>query len=89
VKKLKNPLPLNILNFIKKFDMGDLYANIWVPLRILLMMPVSVTNGERSFSELRLIKFYLRSFLLQVGLNSLATLSIENTITQNSKPSFP
>jgi hypothetical protein len=30
VKKLKNPVPLKILNLMKKFNMEDLYPNIWV-----------------------------------------------------------
>jgi hypothetical protein len=28
VKNLKNPMPLNILNFIRKFNMEGLYPNI-------------------------------------------------------------
>jgi hypothetical protein len=64
VKKLKNAVPLNILNFMKKFNVEDLYAIIWVSLRILLTMPVSVASGE-SFSKLKLINTYLRSSVLQ------------------------
>jgi hypothetical protein len=76
-------MPLNILNFIRKFNIEDLYPNIWVSLRILLTMPVSVASGERSFSKLKLIKTYLRSSMSQERLSSLATLSNENSITQN------
>jgi hypothetical protein len=83
VKNLKNSMPLNILDFIKKFNMEDLYPNIWVSLRILLTMPVSVTSGERSFSKLKILKTYLRSSMSQEMLSSLATLSIENAISQN------
>jgi hypothetical protein len=54
VKNLKNPMPLNILNFIKMFNMEDLYPNTWVSLRILLTMSVSVASVE-SFSKLKLI----------------------------------
>jgi hypothetical protein len=82
VKKLKNPVSLNVLNFMKKFSMEELYPNIWVYLRILLSMPVCVTSGER-FSKLKLIKTYLRSSVWQEQLSSLATLSIENTTAQN------
>jgi hypothetical protein len=74
VKNRKNPMPLNILNFIKKFNMEDLYPNIWVSLRILLIIPVSGASGERSFSKLKLIKTYLRSSMSQERLSSLATL---------------
>jgi hypothetical protein len=83
VKNFKNPMLLNILNFIKKFNMEDLYPNIWVPLRILLTMPVSFTSGESSFSKLKLIKTYLRLSMSQERLSFLATLSIENAIAQN------
>jgi hypothetical protein len=76
-------MPLNILNFFKEFNMEDLYPNIWVSPSILLTMPVSFASGERSFSELKLIKTYLRSSMSQERLNSLATLSIENAIAQN------
>jgi hypothetical protein len=76
-------MPLIVLNFIKKFNMEDLYPNIWVSLRILLTMPVSVASGERSFSKLKLIKTYLRSSMSKERLNSLATHSIENAIAQN------
>jgi hypothetical protein len=83
VKKLKNPIPQNILNFMKKFNMVDLYPYIWVSLRILLNMQVSVASDERSFSKLKLIKTYLRSPMSQERLSSLSTLSTENTVTQN------
>jgi hypothetical protein len=63
--------------------MEDLYPNIWVSVRILLTMLVSITSGEGSFSKLKLIKTYLRSSLSQERLSSLATLSIENAIAQN------
>jgi hypothetical protein len=61
MKNLKNPMPLNISNFIRKLNTEDLYPNIWVSLRILLTMPVSTASGKRSFSKLKLIKIYLRS----------------------------
>jgi hypothetical protein len=83
VKKLKYPPPLNILNYMKKFNMEDLSPNIWVSLRILLTIPVSAVSGDRSFSKLKLFKAYLRSFVSQKRLSSQATLSIENTIAQN------
>jgi hypothetical protein len=46
-------------------------------------MPVSVASGERSFSNLKVIKTYLRSSMSQEILSSLVTLSVENAITQN------
>jgi hypothetical protein len=49
-------MPLNILNFIKKFNIEDLYPNTWIYLRILLTMTVFVVSGERSFSKLKVIR---------------------------------
>lgn len=70
--------PLKILNSIKKSDHQDLFTNLWIALRILLTIPVTVASGERSFSKLKLIKTYLRSSMSQERLVALATLSIEN-----------
>lgn len=75
--------PLEVLNLIKKNQLEDLYPNIWISLRILLTIPVTVASGERSFSKLKLIKTYLRSTIAQDTLTNLATLSIENDISQN------
>lgn len=34
----------NILNAMKKFNMEDMYPNTWVPLGILLTMPISIAG---------------------------------------------
>ena len=47
-------------------------------------MSVSVASCERSFSKLKLIKSYLRSTMSQIRLTSIATLSIERDITDNT-----
>jgi hypothetical protein len=39
----------------------EVYANIYVALRIILRIPVTVASAESSFSKLKLIKAYLRS----------------------------
>jgi hypothetical protein len=79
VKNLKNSIPLNIFNFIKKFNTEYLYPNIWVSLRIFLTVPVSVAIGGWSFSKQKLT----RSSMSQERLSSLATLLVENAIAQN------
>jgi hypothetical protein len=83
VKNLKNPMPLNILNFIKKFNMEDLCLNIWDSLRILLTMPVPSPVVRGVFPDSKLIMTYLRSSMPQERLSSLDTLSIENAIVKN------
>ncbi|XP_033225949.1 52 kDa repressor of the inhibitor of the protein kinase-like [Belonocnema kinseyi] len=75
--------PLMVLNFIKRHSLQDLYPNIWIALRILLTIPITVASGERGFSKLKLIKTYLRSTMSQDRLSSLGTLSIENDIAEN------
>jgi len=45
-------------------------------------MPVSIAGEERSFSKLRLIQTFLKSYVPR-KLSSLATSSIQNTIIQN------
>lgn len=72
-----------VLNFIKKHTLQGLYPNVWIALRILLTIPVTVASGERSFSKLKLIKTYLRSTMLQDRLTSLGTISIENEILKS------
>jgi hypothetical protein len=46
-------------------------------------MYVIVASAERSFSELKLIKTYFRSSMLQERLNGLSTLSIEKDMLEN------
>jgi hypothetical protein len=45
-------------------------------------MPVSIAGGVRSFSKLRLIQTFLKSYV-SGKLSSLATSSIQNTIIPN------
>ncbi|CAB3233161.1 unnamed protein product [Arctia plantaginis] len=47
--------PVFVLNFIKDRNLQELYPNIWIAMRILLIIPVTVASGERSFSKLKLI----------------------------------
>ena len=58
------------------------FPNVFIALRIYLMMPITVASGERSFSKLKLIKTYLRSTVSQERLNSLSMLSIESEIAK-------
>lgn len=80
LKSEKDSSPLAVLNFIKKRKLEDLYPNVYVSLRILLTLPVVVASGERSFSKLKLIKYYLRATMGENQLNHLAKLSIENKL---------
>ncbi|XP_025198869.1 zinc finger MYM-type protein 1-like [Melanaphis sacchari] len=72
--------PLNILQYIFDYELQDIFPNLWIALRLLLTLPVTVASGERSFSKLKLIKTYLRSTMANERLVSLSVLSIENEI---------
>ena len=52
---------LELLQFIQKYNLGNSVPNIVIMLRIFLTIAVSVSTCERSFSNLKLIKNYLRS----------------------------
>nr|XP_022903993.1 uncharacterized protein LOC111416258 [Onthophagus taurus] len=75
--------PSEVLLFILRHDLQNSVPNIYVALRILLTLPVSVASGERSFSRLKLIKTYLRSTMTEERLVGLATISIEQELAYN------
>ena len=50
-------------------------------LRIVLTIAISLITCERSFSKLKLIKNYLRSSMSTLWLRNVATLSVEQQLT--------
>jgi ABC-type uncharacterized transport system permease subunit len=48
--------PLDLLNSLYQYKLGNLFPNICVSLRILLTIPATITSAERSFSKLNLVK---------------------------------
>ncbi|XP_049845206.1 uncharacterized protein LOC126297927 [Schistocerca gregaria] len=72
--------PKETLQFIGRHNFCP---NVNIALRILLILPMTVVSGERSFSKLKLIKTYLRSMMSQTSLNDLATISIEHEHTED------
>ncbi|XP_076058380.1 uncharacterized protein LOC143035322 [Oratosquilla oratoria] len=85
VKNLPN-LPLDdmtaheLLTFIHKKHLEELYFNLWVTLRIACTLPVTVASADRSFSKQKLIKTYLRSSMGQDRLTGLAIISINHEV---------
>ena len=57
ILQIKDYTPIDILNYIKILDS---FPNTCIAYRILLIVPVTITSAERSFSKLKLIKSYLR-----------------------------
>lgn len=72
--------PEDILQFILENSLMATFPNLFVALRIMLTLPVSVATGERSFSKLKIIKNYVRSTMLQERLTNLSLISIEHDI---------
>ena len=77
-----NYSPRNILDFICSNNLNAALGNLFVSLRILLTLPVSVATAERSFSKMKLIKTYFRSTIAQDRMDGLAMLSIEQAIAK-------
>ena len=72
-----------MLEFLACNNRSTAFPNLFIALRIFLIIPVTVASGERSFSKLKLIKTYLRSSIQQERLNSLAIMSIESDISRS------
>ena len=71
--RLKNDKLIDILNYIKRINS---FPNTYITYRIVLTILVSLALAKRSFSKLKLIKFYLRWAMSQQRLNGLALLSM-------------
>jgi hypothetical protein len=78
----KDFTPKETLSFIIAKKLADIFPNVFIALRILLTLPITVASAERSFSKLNLIKNYLRSSMAQDRLSALAIISIEKDISR-------
>ncbi|KAK6481103.1 zinc finger MYM-type protein 1 [Huso huso] len=72
-----NLRPLDLLNAIYQMKLQSIFGEICIAIRIFCTLPVTVAEGERAFSKLKIIKNDLRSTMCQDRLNNLAILSIE------------
>jgi len=78
---VENEGPLEFLQFIQNYDLGNSVPNIVIMLRIFFTIAVFVATCERSFSKLKLIKNYSTSSMSTLRLRNLATLSIKQQLT--------
>ena len=79
----KLPLsPRNLLQEIVTQNLVDLFPNVFISLRIFMTLPISAADAERSFSNQKRTKNYLRSTMGQQRLNGLAMLSINSDIAR-------
>ena len=63
-------------------NLVDLFPNVFISLRIFMTLPISAADAERSFSNQKRTKNYLRSTMGQQRLNGLAMLSINSDIAR-------
>nr|CAI5819162.1 unnamed protein product [Callosobruchus analis] len=68
----KKERPIEVLKFLASIKVAPYLS---IALRILLILPISVATGEKDFSELKIIKHYLRTSYSQNRLNGLAMLA--------------
>lgn len=86
VLKLTTNPPKSLLDmskFIKEKQLVTIFPYVDVALRMFLCNLASNCSTESSFSTLRRIKNYLRSYMSSDRLNSLAVLNIEGTLTKS------
>ncbi|KAK4880089.1 hypothetical protein RN001_008235 [Aquatica leii] len=81
-KEFEREGSFELLEFIQQCNYGISVPNIVIMLRIFLTIAISIAACERSFSKLKLIKNYLRSTMSFTRLSNLASLSIEQSITE-------
>jgi len=74
---------LELVQFIQKYNLGNSVPNTIIMLRIFLTIAVSVAACERRFSKQSMINNFLRSSMSTLWLRNLATLSIEQQLTDN------
>ena len=74
---------LNLLNQIYSKGLQPIFPSICILLRIFHTMPISVAEGERSFSKLKIIKNHFKATMGQERLSNLMMLSIENDLAKS------
>jgi len=60
----------------QRSDKAASFPNLFLALRIYLIITVTVASGKRSFANLKVIKTYLRSSIQQAYLNSVAIIPL-------------
>nr|XP_047141247.1 uncharacterized protein LOC101240813 [Hydra vulgaris] len=79
---LASEKPVELQNEVYAKGLHSIFPQVYVSLRIFLTLPVSTSEGERSFSKLAIIKDY-RSTMGQERLCYLMILSIESDLAIN------
>ena len=74
-KQCSSNVPTRIVDTLQQCDDIE-FPNISVLLKLALTLPITSCESERSFSQLKLIKTYLRSTMTDTRLNGLAIMKI-------------
>ena len=80
--KVTDCSPYKMLTLMLKNNFSTSLPNIYILLRHYLILPVTNSTGERSFSHLKRIKSTLRSTQTQERLTDLSLLNIECDLLQ-------
>ena len=74
---------LELLNTLAEYRLKNIFHNHSFSLRMFFKAPVTVASAERSFSELKLIKNYLKSTMNQDRLTNLSCSVLSQTFKTN------
>ncbi|GFV86274.1 dimer_Tnp_hAT domain-containing protein [Trichonephila clavipes] len=74
----------DLLQYVIENDLKEIFPNIYIVFRILLIIPVSTASAERSLSKSKLIKNDVRNTMGQEVLSALVVLSIEADIASKT-----
>ena len=78
-KKLR---PIKLLNKMYELKLSSMFPNCCIALPIFCTLPVTVAEGERSFSTLDRVKSCKRSTMTQERLSALSVMSIESELAR-------
>ena len=73
---------LDVLQWLTKYLLCESTHYLFLCLKLSLTVAVTIASCEKSFSKLKLIKFYLRSTMCKSMLSALAILSIESDFAE-------
>jgi hypothetical protein len=65
-----------------ELSLQNTYPNLGIALRIFMTMPATIASCKRSFSKLKIVKFYLRSSIGQERLTNMSIISIEKDVAK-------
>jgi hypothetical protein len=74
---------VGLLKFTIENDLDDIFAATLQLLKVIITIPMTTAEAERSFSTQKRIKTFLRSTMSEERLTALAMLSIEKKLLQD------